>query len=95
MSKGKPYPKLEEEDGSGMMAGEPAVAVAEKTASLNSDSPVYKEIMSSDCRSPHTVDELIARIDYSESVEDDPNEWVSSEQVWDDVRALFPWVNIR
>ena len=94
MEEGKPYPKFEEEDGSCLTASEPAVAVAEPSHLINTHSPVYQEIRNPDSHSPRTVEELIAEIDNAEQHWDDPDEWVTSEQVWKDVRELFPWANI-
>ncbi|MBR6319187.1 MAG: hypothetical protein IKR50_01960 [Prevotella sp.] len=95
MKEGRPYPKQEEEGGNCLTACEPAVALAERNTWVNTDAPLYKEIMSADCRCPHTLEELEAEIDYAESVENDPTEWIPSEQMWEEIRELFPWAKFE
>lgn len=93
MSEEKRYPIIEEEDGSCLTAHEPAVLQASK------QDPVEEGIDYNygfhDFGYPRTIEELKIEIDEAEAHRDDPDYWISSEQMWADIKQEFPWANIR
>lgn len=67
-------------------AEEPVVAVA--PASTQQIQP------RADIDLPSPEEELCKEIDEIEAHWDDPNQWVTSQQLWSEIKRLYPWANI-
>ena len=93
MNDEKRYPPIDEEDGSCMGASEPAVRLADSHEVEEDD--IDYNFGSHDFGNPHTLEELKAELTEAESHRDDPDYWITSEQVWADIKQQFPWANIR
>jgi len=102
--KGKKYPKIEEEDGSGvMMAAEPTVAVDFRPQASS-------DIVCSDGEAEHVplgmfgfytddpevleqrIAEIEADMDEIDAGIEDPEKWIPSEQMWAELYQKYPWL---
>ena len=102
--KGKKYPKIEEEDGSGvMMAAEPAVAV-------DSRPQASSDIVCSDGEAEHVplgmfgfytddpevleqrIAEIEADMDEIDAGIEDPEKWIEASDFWAAMRKEHPWL---
>jgi hypothetical protein len=105
--KGKKYPKIEEEGGSGvMMAAEPAVAV-EFRPQASSDI-VYSDgeaeptehiplgMFGFYTNDPEVLEQRIAEIeadmDEIDAGIENPEKWIPSEQMWAELYQKYPWL---
>ena len=67
-------------------AEEPVVAVAPTTMQQVQSRSDF------DLASPE--EELCKEIDEIEANWDDPNQWITSQQLWSEIKRLYPWANI-
>ena len=95
MEEEKMYPALEENEGMNM-ACDPveAMAVADDQKGV-----VYVDDELDDLDwhdypffGPKTEDEAIARVDKAWEERNDPTKWVTSEQMWNQIYAKYPWL---
>ena len=92
MADEKRYPIWDEEDGSSLNAHDPVVASALKAEEI--DDMDYN-FCYKDFGYPHTLEEVKADIAEAESEYNDPEKWITSEQLWAEIRQQFPWANIK
>ena len=67
-------------------AEEPVVAVA--------SAPMPQVQANPDFGIPGSEDELSKEIDEIEAHWDDPSQWVTSQQLWEEIKQSYPWANI-
>jgi len=103
----KKYPKIEEEDGLGVLtAAEPAVAYATRESVSSSRAYIDDEAEKID-RIPlgmfgfytddpdvfeQRVAEIEADMDEVDAGIEDPEKWISSEQMWSELYQKYPWL---
>ncbi len=80
MNKEKDYPQFEEES---VTAGESAVCAPTATPSAAHSS------------SNEAAQRLLSDIEEVEHSWDDPDSWVSSENLWTEIKQAFPWATIK
>ena len=97
MKESKPYPNIDEEDGSAFKACEP-VAVASYTPSpTDGVTTVHDWIDDLDWDrfpsfGPFSDEEAIARIESAEKDLNDPSKWITAEEMDKRLYEKFPWL---
>ena len=91
--KGKRYPVIEEENGSCMMAEEPAVAYANMKESCLSEGKAFDYPSDYDPGiGPYSMKELNARIDKAETDRMNPDKWVRVDDFWAEMQKIHLWL---
>lgn len=93
MNEERRYPQIDEEDGSSLMASEPAIAYA--TELITQDDDIDYNFGFHDFGLPRTLEDVRAELREAEAAWDDPTQWCTSEEMWAEIKKTFPWANIR
>ena len=90
---GKRYPVIEEENGSCMMAEEPAVSYANMKESCLSEGKAFDYPSDYDPGiGPYSMKELNARIDKAETDRMNPDKWIRVDDFWAEMQKIHLWL---
>lgn len=102
----KRYPEIEEEDGGGLVAAEPAVVYGTREYSHSGITYMGEEAEKIDSiplgafgfytDDPEVFEQRVAEIeadmDEVDAGIEDPEKWISSEQMWAELYQKYPWL---
>ena len=97
MKESKPYPHIDEEDGSTFKASEPVAVVSCASPSTDDVANVHDRIDDLDWDhfpsfGPFSDEEAIARIERAEKDLNDPSKWITAEEMDRRLYEKFPWL---
>lgn len=97
MKDSKPYPHIDEEDGSTFKASEPVAVASYASSSPDGVTTVHDWIDDLDWDrfpsfGPFSDEEAIARIERAEKDLNDPSKWITAEEMDRRLYEKFPWL---
>lgn len=97
MKESKPYPHIDEEDGSTFKASEPVAVASCASPSTDDVANVHDRIDDLDWEhfpsfGPFSDEEAIARIERAEKDLNDPSKWITAEEMDRRLYEKFPWL---
>ena len=97
MKESKPYPHIDEEDGSTFKASEPVAVASCASPSTDDVANVHDRIDDLDWDhfpsfGPFSDEEAIARIERAEKDLNDPSKWITAEEMDRRLYEKFPWL---